>query len=233
MRSLFVLLTLFCSQSLAVDWGMKLDIEKLVQQKVDEVDNSICNLNEKIDSLLKRIEQLEKQLPQPNAFREQGLPKAEKKSEPEKKAKSKITVYTLFPDKATGKSSCLWCDRLRADKLKEAYEKQGWEWIEIESQSGTVPRFEVCVKDKCYIKSGYFAGEPAQRIAAFHAFIKSLLEQEWTYDKPDNYKSGWNYPGDIREHLQGPPHYADVAGLTKEQCEQLHDRLHNEITGAK
>lgn len=226
MRSLAVLLMLVCSQSLAVDWGMKLDLEKLVQQKVDEVDNSICNLNQKVESLLKRIEQLEKQLPQPNAFREQGLPKAEKKQEPEQKTKSKITVYTK-------KEGCIWCDRLKSDKLKEAYEKQGWEWIEIESQSGSVPRFEICVKDKCYVKNGYFKGEPPQRIAAFHAFIKSLLEQEWTYDKADGYKSGWTYPGDIREHLQGPPHFADVAGLTKEQCEQLHDRLHNEITGSR
>jgi hypothetical protein len=38
----------------------------------------------------------------------------------------------------------------------------------------------------------------------------------------------WSYPGELSRHLQGPPHYVNVAGMSHEQMLTLHDRLHEQ-----
>lgn len=238
MRIPLLLIVLFATTPAFADWGLKIDLERQIREKVAEVDNAICNLNEKVASLQRRIEDLEKRLPQPtpaeakpkNQFRAQGV---DEKPQEECKDGWKIVCYT----RAKG---CDHCDRVKEDGIQESAEKSGWKWQNVEDD-GLVPRFVfVYCKDggcqRILEHRGYFISNDrkVRRGAFFDLMSEALKLKEnresftsWTFERPDGYRSGWTYPGDIRAHLLDDHGLASVNGMTKEECEQLHDNLHN------
>lgn len=237
MRIVAVLLAFLFADACYAQLTMKTaeDALRRLRQAEDAIDaqgNDLCNFVARLESLENRLKQLESVKPQPTPSKP-NFPERLGPPEEEDVETPKITCYTR-------RSGCEWCDKVKADGLKAIYEKAGWKWEDKETGEGMVPRFVVCVKGRCYSRDGYFPGDGAARKRAFHDWMKQILRMDftgtkpktpWTYDQPDNYASRWTYPGDIREHLAGEPHYAGSIGLTKEQCEELHDRMHDALAG--
>jgi len=81
-------------------------------------------------------------------------PKHEPKPEPapqpkpEPKSLGKIVMYTS--------DYCIWCVRWKMDELQKVRDA-GWEVVEVESTSGTVPRFDVTANGKTIKHTGYMS----------------------------------------------------------------------------
>lgn len=42
-------------------------------------------------------------------------------------------------------------------------------------------------------------------------------------------RARWTWPGNLRTHLQGPPHYMNTSGMTFSRMVQVHDSHHDRI----
>lgn len=67
---------------------------------------------------------------------------------PEPKALGKVVMYTS--------DYCIWCVRWKMDELQKVRDA-GWEVVEVESTSGTVPRFDVTANGKTIKHTGYMS----------------------------------------------------------------------------
>lgn len=67
---------------------------------------------------------------------------------PEPKAIGKIVMYTS--------GGCIWCIRWEQNELQKVKDA-GWEVVEVESTSGTVPRFDVTANGKTIKHTGYMS----------------------------------------------------------------------------
>lgn len=146
------------------------------------------------------------------------------------------------------RDDCSPCKRWKQNEMPQLLPPKSFWVVEIVNDpSGTVPWYEICTPEKCIRHTGYLSVEalkrltpsapwprvqravPEQVVAGWTrsvAYSRPLvIDGSWTYYSPDGYTSRFQYPGDIRVHLNRT-HGFVWAGQTKEELEMLHDSLH-------
>lgn len=119
------------------------------------------------------------------------------------------------------RNNCPHCDDLK--RLIPGIEKQGWQVVVHEDSTGVVPRSQIWVNGRSHVVIGY-AGS-SRYFRSMQNAIK--LSSSAAKTVRDDYRPRWTFPGDLYNHLLGPPHLIDTASWTQDQRERFHDDWHD------